>query len=223
MIDDILNLIFPGKCIICQNVFLAEKQNAVCADCLSSVFKKKEVYYCKSCGKPSENCQDCLKNRKYDYIYVFTKNTESFTKIISEYKLNRVKGLGLEIAKFIKDDIEKVVRENNIDIVTYVPLSKKLQKERGFNHLEFVLRNIFPSYLIREVLVKIKETKLQVHLLAEERKKNLKGAFKLVDDVKDKNILVFDDILTTGSTMLEVYKEIKKGKPKKIYGYIIGR
>ena len=222
MIKDLLNIAFPGKCVICNSGFYADNQNVVCSKCLSNI-KKENIYYCKSCGSPYENCQKCLKKRKYDYIYVYTKATDELVRIISEYKLSGIKFLGKNLADIIKEDIEKVVRENNIDIVTFIPLSKKVYKKRGFNHLEFILKQIFPSFMVHEILVKKKETKLQVDLSAEERKRNLKNAFHLKENIKGKKILVFDDILTTGTTMLEAYKEIKKGKPSYIYGYVIGR
>ncbi len=222
MIKDILNLFFPGRCFICREIFYAENQNVVCKDCLSSI-KKISPVYCKSCGKPIENCQECLKNPKYDYLYVYTKKTDEIIHIISEYKLNGIENLSKELANLIKDDIEKIIVENKIDVITYIPVSNKLKRKRGFNHLEKILKHIFPSYLIKEVLLKTKDTKLQVNLSREERIFNLKGVFSLKEDIQGKNVLIFDDILTTGATMLEAYKTIRKGNPDKIYGYVITR
>ena len=224
MIKNLLNLLYPAKCFVCENIFQAEEQNIVCKDCINKI-SPSEVFYCKSCGAPTENCQKCLKKRKYEYIKVFTSADEKLIDIIALYKLQRVKPLGKEIANRISEDISEFVKKENIDLITYIPLSKRVYRERGFNHLEFILKNIFPLYMVKNVLLKNRETKLQMSLSAEERKRNIKGAFSLNPDVdlKNKNVLVFDDILTTGSTMLEAYKTIKKGNPKKIFGYVICR
>ncbi len=221
-LNDLKNIFFTESCIICKNAFYFDNQNAVCNECLGKI-KKTPAIYCKSCGAPTENCQKCLKVKKYDYIQVFSSRTEKIIKLIAEYKLNKIKGLSKDIADIIRDDITTFVKEKEIDLITYVPISKKVYREREFNHLREILLHIFPRYLIKEVLIKVRETDFQANLDKKDRLKNLKNAFKLKGNIKNKKILVFDDILTTGSTLNEIYKEIKKGKPEKIYGYVIVR
>jgi len=221
-LNDLKNIFFTESCIICKNAFYFDNQNAVCNECLRKI-KKTPAIYCKSCGAPTENCQKCLKLKKYDYIQVFSSRTEKIIKLIAEYKLNKIKGLSKDIADIIRDDITTFVKEKEIDLITYVPISKKVYREREFNHLREILLHIFPRYLIKEVLIKVRETDFQANLDKKDRLKNLKNAFKLKGNIKNKKILVFDDILTTGSTLNEIYKEIKKGKPEKIYGYVIVR
>ena len=224
MLNNLLNLFYPAKCLICGSVFQAYNQNVICKNCIKSI-KPVEVFYCKSCGSPVENCQKCVKKRKFDYLKVFTSANSDLINLLATYKFQGIKPLGKEIASIIYEDIINFVKKENIDLITFIPITKRLYKERGFNHLEIILRNIFPSYLIKEVLVKNKETKLQAHLPADERRKNIKDAFSLKEktDIKGKRILIFDDILTTGSTMLEAYKTVKKGNPDKIFGYVICR
>jgi len=221
-LNDLKNIFFTESCIICKNAFYFDNQNAVCNECLGKI-KKTPAIYCKSCGAPTENCQKCLKVKKYDYIQVFSSRTEKIIKLIAEYKLNKIKGLSKDIADIIRDDITTFVKEKEIDLITYVPVSKKVYREREFNHLREILLHIFPRYLIKEILIKVRETDFQANLDKKDRLKNLKNAFKLKGNIKNKKILVFDDILTTGSTLNEIYKEIKKGKPEKIYGYVIVR
>ncbi len=224
MLNNLLNLFYPAKCLVCGNVFKIDNQNVICKNCIKSI-KPVKVFYCKSCGSPVENCQKCVKQRKFDYLKVFTSANSDLINLLATYKFQGIKPLGKEIASIIYEDIINFVKKENIDLITFIPITKRLYKERGFNHLEIILRNIFPSYLIKEVLVKIKETKFQAHLPADERRKNIKYAFSLKKNIniKGKRILIFDDILTTGSTMLEAYKTVKKGNPDKIFGYVICR
>ncbi len=220
----IFSILFPQECEICGNTFPIKGQNYICDDCLNSIYKM-EFVYCHSCGKITSNCQECVVNKKFDDIGVFTRVNDKLTKIIGIYKLKSVKALASNIAELIKEDIIEFSIKNKIDLITYVPLYKNLEKERGFNHLREILIRIFPKNIVKEVLVKTKDTKLQMELSKKEREKNLKNVFILrkLSEVEGKNILIFDDIMTTGSTLLECYKELKKGKPNKIFGYVIAR
>ena len=220
----LFSLLFPFECEVCGNLFQITTQNYVCEDCLKSIYKT-EFVYCHSCGKITSNCQNCMVEKKFEDIGVFTRVDDKLTRIIGIYKLKSIKALAKPLSELIYDDITEFVVKNKIDIITYIPLYKSLEKKRGFNHLKEILLNIFPEVAVKEVLKKVRNTKLQMDLTKEEREKNLKGAFVLKNfsKVEGKNILIFDDIMTTGSTLLECYKEIKKGKPKGIFGYVIGR
>ncbi|WP_051654258.1 double zinc ribbon domain-containing protein [Persephonella sp. KM09-Lau-8] len=220
---NILNAIFPAKCILCDELFVYKTQNLFCEKCLNQI-KKEDLKYCHSCGKKTENCQECFKQRKFDDIQVFRSKDKAITEIIYQLKINGYRNLAPQLAEIIKEDITTYTKTNKIDIITYVPVDKETLKEREFNHLEEILKCTFPKYLIVPLVEKVRKTPLQMELTAEERWKNLKGVFRLKNhDIKDKNILIFDDILTTGATMLNMYKTIKKGRPKKIYGYVIAR
>ena len=219
---NILNAIFPGKCVICEELFIFEKQNLFCEECLSKI-KKEKLIYCKSCGAKEVNCQKCIKKRYYDDIQIFRSNDYTLTQLIYWFKIKKFKNLSYLMAEKIKEDITTFTQEKKIDLITYVPLHKKILKERGFNHLKEILVHIFPSYIIREVVEKVTDTQLQMNLKKAERVTNLDGAFRLSGSVKGKKVLIFDDIMTTGTTMLQMYKTIKKGRPEKIFGYLIGR
>lgn len=218
-----MNALFPAKCVICQNLFIFKDQNLFCDGCLSMI-KKEYVEHCSGCGNKIKNCQLCLKRRLFHRLRIFKNNDRYITDLIYHFKIKGYKRLSTVIAEKIKEDLEDFVREERIDLVTYIPLDKTTLKERGFNHLEEILKNIFPSYLIFEIVEKTEKTKLQMDLSRDQRLINLKGVFSLKDtDIKDRRVLIFDDIMTTGSTMKEVCNTVKKGKPEKVYGYVIAR
>lgn len=156
MLHNLLNLLYPAKCLICGSVFHVDNQNVICKNCIKSI-KPTEVYYCKSCGSPVENCQKCVKQRKFDYLKVFTSANSDLINLIATYKFQGIKPLGKEIASVIYEDIINFAKKENIDLITFIPITKRLYKKRGFNHLEIILRNIFPSYLIQEIIVKKKK------------------------------------------------------------------
>ncbi|MDI6602651.1 MAG: ComF family protein [Patescibacteria group bacterium] len=113
-------------------------------------------------------------------------------------------------------------------ILIPVPLDKKKLKRRGFNQAEEIgkeLSSFLAIPLIPDCLIKIKETIPQVKLTAQTRKKNVKGAFFIKNKnlVKDKKILLVDDVYTTGSTMEEAARVLKVAGAKEIIGIVVAR
>ena len=115
-----------------------------------------------------------------------------------------------------------MIEENNIyaDVICYVPMTKKSEKKRGFNQCEVIARHI--GYRINipvsDCIKKIKNTKEQKTLTKEERVKNLKGAFKVsrVKDIKNKDVILIDDVMTTGATINECKDILKRSGANKI-------
>ena len=101
----------------------------------------------------------------------------------------------------------------HFDVVTFAPMSAKAKRNRRYNQAQ-LLANAFCDLLQIaepiEALVKTKETAPQEKLTKTERKQNLVGAYKINADVKGKVVLVIDDVKTTGSTLNECAKVLKR-------------
>jgi ComF family protein len=113
-------------------------------------------------------------------------------------------------------------------VLVPVPLSKKKLKWRGFNQAEEIakeLANFLKIPLISDCLIKTKETKDQVELSEKERKENVKGAFyiKNKEKIAGKNVLLVDDVFTTGATMEEAAKVLKEAGSEKIVGVVVAK
>jgi ComF family protein len=109
-----------------------------------------------------------------------------------------------------------------------VPLSKKKLRWRGFNQAEEIakeLANFLKIPLISDCLIKTKETKDQVELSEKERKENVKGAFyiKNKEKIAGKNVLLVDDVFTTGATMEEAAKVLNEAGSEKIVGVVVAK
>ncbi|WP_457639719.1 ComF family protein [Persephonella sp.] len=215
-----MNAVFPGKCVYCGSMFVFSDQNLFCQNCLS-MLKKEKTVFCRSCGKTMFNCQECIKERRFSDFQVFTKKTEILTEVIYWLKIKKYRNLSFILSELIRQDIIDFVNRYSIDLITYIPLDRKTHKERGFNHLEEILKEIFPSFMVKPVIEKTRKTKLQMELSAEERRQNLKDVFRLKENITDRKVLIFDDIITTGSTMKEAFKTVKKGRPEAVFGYVI--
>lgn len=99
-------------------------------------------------------------------------------------------------------------------IIAYIPLSKKSQKARGFNQCEYIAKKLAGNLEIKvvELLIKVKETKEQKKLKKDERFENIREAFgvKKGINIKNKKIILIDDVTTTGATLQEASKLLKK-------------
>lgn len=97
------------------------------------------------------------------------------------------------------------------DIILVVPISKKREKERGYNQSELIAKEISKIISVKiekKILYKVKNTKPQSTLNKQQRQENAKGAYiaKNTSKIENKKILIIDDIYTTGNTVSECAK-----------------
>ncbi len=128
--------------------------------------------------------------------------------------------LGIYIAKKIADD-EKLSMSN---VITPVPLHPARKRERGYNQSELISKRIGRELSIKHeprLLDRKRQTQTQTLFDAEGRKKNIAGAFTMgknfLDAVNGKNILLIDDVITTGSTIKECAKVLKENGAAEVY------
>lgn len=183
---------------------------------------------------PEQNCISCYEDgyvglcpRCFEKIKIIKNEENIFSYgyyvgplkdlILSfKYKENYLAGrlLGEFLCKIIKDNDLK------FNVILYVPLSKKSMKKRGFNQCEILAKRVTEKYNIpiSNSLVKVRETKEQKILSREDRKSNIIGAFDVINnnDIVDKNIILIDDVITTGVTVLECEKILKKYGARKV-------
>lgn len=191
----------------------------------SFFFNEDYCFFCKeNIIKNSYLCEDCLsKIRKYDKE-IFNDYGEKYFKKdilfyysgmlktkIKEFKFENGVYLKKPFGKLIFDNLDKSLLEK-MDYIAYVPSSKKKIRQRGYNHSKLLAEEIskYSNIQLFDNLHKIKNTKSQHFLSLEERSVNLKNSFLVDCDLTGKNILLIDDIHTSGATIDECYKELKK-------------
>ena len=183
---------------------------------------KKKCYFCKSsheCVKMCSKCFDELEflplqvNRRFfkTDIYCAGLYSKNLQKLIRGLKYHKQKDLAYYQAKFMWQYWERLNIEGNFQIIP-VPIFPKRKKQRKYNHMELVATEFakLSGYEVNfDAIKRIKDTKPQYKLNKAQRLINLTKAFAADPSkiIKDKKVLIIDDICTTGSTFEEMIKE----------------
>ena len=195
---------------------------------LLDLLYKKRCYFCKSTKENSKFCSKCFAKIKFlpfsslevingAKVYSATVYKDNIQKMIRGVKYHKQRELALYQAKIMYGYWQNLEISKQTFVIVPVPVSKKRLKERHYNHMSLVAKEFakLTGYEINENLViRVKDTKPQYKLSKAQRAKNLKGAFEAIKEnfsgQTDKNFLIFDDILTTGSTISEITKLFHK-------------
>lgn len=166
-------------------------------------------YLCSKCIIKLEKMSDLKQRENLYYLYYYT----DVKKIIFDLKFKNRKGVTNSLSKYVKKSIEKIQIKEKIDVVISVPVNKKRFLERGYNQVDEILKSADIKF---ENIERIKNTKHMYEIKEyEERKENVKKAFKVTKDYFQKNILIVDDIVTTGATIKEIEKEFLENQKAK--------
>lgn len=187
---------------------------------------------CPLCGRVIEEyglCEDCKKliNKDPHYYYdidglddLIVASTYSglMRRLIIDFKFKGKISYGEIISEIM---LEKILEKNlNEEVISFVPMHKKKERERGYNQSEILARKIAKSLDLDciDVFQKIVDTKFQVNLKKLEREENLKDAFVVKSTPEE--IIIVDDVITTGATIAELTKMAKKAGIKKVTALI---
>jgi len=224
----IIDFIFPPTCSVCGEPFNAEKEAVICSHCISQI-RYIESPMCSKCGKPfytevltDHYCGECLTKKRYfnraramGYYDGVLRNAIRIFK----YKLKN--NLAFPLTRLMVDRMQSFFEGTSYDLIIPVPLHSKRLRERGFNQalsLAGLLSKQYEIPLDRYSLTRGKRTKPQVGLSERDRKDNVRGAFLLSERSKivDKNILLLDDVYTSGNTVDECSKVLIKAGAHKV-------
>jgi phosphoribosyltransferase len=153
-------------------------------------------------------------------MYIF-RYEGKIRKIIIDYKFNEKSYIYVTFVNFLLKNKKIFENIKNYDTIIPVPISKKRQKERGYNQSLLIARKIAEKTnleLMNNCLIKTKNIIEQSKLNKEDRLQNIYGVYELTNRqlIENKKILLIDDIYTTGSTVNECSRILRKANPEKI-------
>ncbi len=223
----VLDFLFPIECIYCQ-----AEGVLVCESCFSGL---KFKYHAKCLGCQRHNilsslCSRCQKKYILDEMMVAADyKQENVSQAIKLLKYKFLKDLSLYLGDFLSSFINYAEKETEIKnkdfVVIPIPLYWKRYNWRGFNQAEMIADRVAKNLnlTLNTQLKRNKNRTPQVKLARRKRRENLKNCFSWQggEEIKNKNILLIDDVATTGSTLNEAARELKKSGAKKIIGLSI--
>lgn len=218
----ISELFYPSgiKCVICGDDIPGYDRYAVCDRCELSHNTK----YCLRCGRAMKNmanyCDYC-QNHEYSFDFArapFVYENE-VVNLVHKLKYGGGKYLAEVMAEFMVD--EYYDSGFDADLITFVPMHSKKQRKRGYNQAREIASALSQilGFPLSDVLERVKFTENLARLGKEERAEAICNAIILKPDadVKGKNVVIVDDVFTTGATSNECAKALRKGKCGKIF------
>lgn len=206
LIHIFLNFLLPQKCIGC-----GLKNEILCDQCLEKI-----------------DHENSLPIRGLNVFAVADYNDELIKRTIWLLKYRGIKHLAEPLAELIHKRAKARIKIANAIIIP-IPLSKRRLWERGFNQSELIARRLSDKMSVRmenNVLYKKFHTQSQVSIKDREKRLiNLKDSFAIKNSeiIKDKNIILIDDVCTTGATLSEAKRVLKNAGAKKIISVAVAR
>ena len=214
-----LEVLFPSnlKCLFC-NADIPDHDKQVYCSGGETTAPFNRGKRCKICDCEMEGdgdvCDGCLEYKKHFDKAVAPMKYEGPAKaLILKLKNDNAAYLAPDMARLMSDRLNQ--ESFSFDLIIPVPLSQKSLAKRKYNQSQLLadeLGKIFDKPVDDSVLIKIKETKHQKNLNISQRKTNWHGAFKIQNKraVFGKNVLLVDDVVTTGATANECSSVLKK-------------
>ncbi len=219
-LDQLFNIIFPMVCLGCKKYVAGG--TVICSDCFQKISRNQKLF----CGKCRARLPDGKKICHSDFPYLLgavgSYGDEILQNLIHALKFNYVKLAASPLGKLLIDYVTGLNLEPEKFIVLPIPLSKQRLRKRGFNQAELIAK-IFAEHfelpILSGALERTKHTKPQSETKGlSERNENVSGCFIVTrpESIAGKNILLIDDVITSGATLLAAATVLKNAGARKI-------
>ncbi len=220
----ILDLLFPIRCVNCHT-----PGRYLCPDCLNFL-KPNDKPVCPMCCRPNffgRTHSRCLSPLALNGLISPVVYNPLAKKLITKYKYRFVSSLIPELTEIITTFTDPTPLESNSWRIVPVPLHPKRLRWRGFNqaqHLAQAISTAFDWPLTSLVIKRTRYTTPQMELNGTKRRQNLVGAFaadKNINSIRGKLVLLIDDVFTTGTTLKECAKVLKRHGAQSVWGFTL--
>lgn len=228
------DLILPRSCPICGASRPPGAAGSVCRLCIQSL-ERTPSPKCPTCGKPFHSkttllhspnhiCAECLEHPPaYDSARAIGPYNGSLRELIQLFKFRGrpaiAAELGKELAQLASQEYAGLVSEEDT-LVTFVPIDQKRWRERGFDQAKILAQSTAEHLKLKftPTIERKKSASPQTALSASQRRGNLRGVFFISkpESVSGKNVLLVDDVLTTGSTVSSCSRVLKRAGAKSV-------
>jgi len=228
--EELLNIFLPKCCVLCKTTLEVTNHRYLCITCWNKL-EPVEGLFCQKCGKPlpdgGAHCYHCRQMKfHFEYIRAGGIYNGALKEVIHKFKYQGKDFLAGVLSEFLILHTQDKFDWQEIDYVVPIPLYKKNEYRRGYNQALLLGERVvgcFSKPLVFENLIRTRKTRSQMELSREERLVNLIDAFAVSKPTifKNKNVLLIDDVCTTGSTIEECAKVLKKAGTRKVWGLVL--
>jgi len=230
----LLDFFFPPLCHVCRKFIPQAGRLHVCRPCREAIPAIIRPY-CPVCGVPFHGagndhaCGACLKEPpSFDAARAAIVHAGPGRNLIHAFKYNGKTHLRRPLGLLAVEQLTGFIAERGPDLVVPVPLHPRRLAERGYNQavlLGELLAREWHIPLLRRGMRRIRWTEPQISLTADQRRANVRGAFAVagVSAVSGRRVLLVDDVFTTGSTVEECAKVLKRAGAAEVLVVTVSR
>jgi len=226
ILEGFLDLVFPPLCVLCRRRIPAAfasncfGDKVLCPACRRTIILNRPPF-CKKCSRPLKDpqasfCKSCERTPLvFDRAWGACLYNDTMRRLLHLFKYGGKTALRFPFWAIIRDFVATYdIPVGSFDLIVPVPLHSARYRERGFNQARILAQMLAVNYrILLEInnLRRVRPTSNQARLPQKDRWTNIQSAFKInqPSQYKDKNILIIDDLLTTGSTLSETARLLK--------------
>lgn len=231
--DFLIHLLYPPKCTFCRSLLEPDAREMVCESCRLSLRYCAGQLCCKHCGQPFPSlgeqglCLECLTKHRAGYARIVSvlEYDELVRRSISVYKGERPqRQFAKTYARYMAMMIKLEYADISFDYIIGVPPSHHRMRTKNFDHIAHLCRYVSKRISVPHLCCCLKQTgttRKQSSLSYQDRAENIIGSIKVrrakAKMLSGKTCLLIDDICTTGSTLDECARVLKRAGAKQIY------
>lgn len=233
-----LDLLYPARCPVCEATLGQGRRDPLCGACWQAIPRLSGTA-CDVCGLPwlaalaagrradvaeggdgagpatgpvSRTCPVCVADRPpFDYARAAAVYTGTLREALHAFKFGGTRALARPLAALIVEECVPRI-PSGLDALVPVPLAPGRERERGFNQARLIAERVAGALSVPvrpRWIARARPTRPQSELGAEERRENVRGAFRASPAVLGRHVLLVDDVLTTGATAGECARALR--------------
>lgn len=246
ILEGLFSVLFPSDCRLCGLPLLNISRLPVCPHCLGSIGPIRGKV-CSICGErvlsvfaiPEDDgllrCPACRRlDHPFERAVAYGSYDEGLRELIHLLKYNGVRPAANALGRMLADALVTLESEfaPNPILMIPVPLFKSKRSQRGFNQAELIARSALKSLerpeqfrLSSDLLIRTRATDSQIGLTSNQRRENLRGAFAVTrsEEVIGREIVLVDDVYTTGTTASECARILRRAGASKVWVATVAR
>ena len=235
MFKNISALLYPPRCGACKTLLHPDRK--WCSQCWTQIARSTAREYCRACGSnlgPHQSinskgkCSVCRKLKlPFEGICRLGAYEASLSQAVINFKFHHSFSTGQILADMLAETLKEQSWIDTLDAFCAIPIHWTRRIDRGFNQSQILADRI--SQIIQIPVIKLLKRKIptirQVGLSAARRKENVKNIFKQIKKwpVEGTSICLIDDVMTTGSTLSEAAKTLRRAGAEKVYAAVLAK